>query len=235
MKTKIIQNIKSVIIISLLVVGVSYVSANWTAPISSPPTCTAGTPGCDAPINAGSTAQTRTGDLTLQGILTSLHLFTSDLTVTNSDGTVTSIPDGAPLVANGANTGKVKWGAVTSTGGSGSSPVTVVQTTTIPAATVMTVPNPQGTLPNFVRWLAVNDVADQGYSPGDQAEIINDQTYSNSAWNAPQGQWETSTQLGYSSDGQLFSNALEVAKRDGSGNWIDVDSAKWHVKVVAQW
>lgn len=39
--------------------------ADWSAPLSSPPTCTAGNPGCDAPINVGAVGQMKTGLLSL--------------------------------------------------------------------------------------------------------------------------------------------------------------------------
>ena len=37
--------------------------AAWTGPTASPPTCPAGSPGCDAPINVGSTAQIKAGNI----------------------------------------------------------------------------------------------------------------------------------------------------------------------------
>ncbi len=128
MKTKIIQNIKSIILALILVLGVGYVSAAWTAAPANPPSNN--TP---APINVGGVMgvladlQTKTGDLNLTGILTSSHLFTRDLTVTNSDGTATNIASGSVLVADGNNTGKVKWGTV-ATGGSTSTTTTTIIT-----------------------------------------------------------------------------------------------------------
>jgi hypothetical protein len=113
MKTQIKQNIKAIVLALVLVAGVSYVSAAWTAPTELP---TGGN--VPAPINVGGGdvgitpySQIKTGALTL------MHLFTPDLTVTNSDGTVSGIPDGSVLIADGANTGKVKWGTVS--GGDG--------------------------------------------------------------------------------------------------------------------
>ncbi|MEA1929593.1 MAG: hypothetical protein U9M92_01755 [Patescibacteria group bacterium] len=44
------------------------VLATWTAPISNPPTCTAGNPGCDAPINVSDKTQVKHGSLGLGGI-----------------------------------------------------------------------------------------------------------------------------------------------------------------------
>lgn len=38
--------------------------AAYTGPLSTPPNCTSGNPGCDAPINVSATAQTKSGSLT---------------------------------------------------------------------------------------------------------------------------------------------------------------------------
>jgi hypothetical protein len=35
----------------------------WTAPLSAPPACTSGNPGCDAPINVGNISQSKLGSL----------------------------------------------------------------------------------------------------------------------------------------------------------------------------
>lgn len=102
MKTKIKQNTKAIILGLIVTLGMGYAGAQtFSGPTCSPTS----TPGCNtpAPINASSTAQIKTGPLTL------MHLFTPDFTLTNSNGTVTGIPDGSILVADGANTGKVKW------------------------------------------------------------------------------------------------------------------------------
>lgn len=62
MKTKIIQNIKSVILTLVLVLGVSYVSASstWVAPTASAPGNNT-----DVPLNVGSVGQIKIGGLTL--------------------------------------------------------------------------------------------------------------------------------------------------------------------------
>jgi hypothetical protein len=67
MKTNIIQNIKSFIIVLALVLGVGYAYANFTAPTQAPPGCPTGSPGCDAPINVSATAQAKSGSLTIGG------------------------------------------------------------------------------------------------------------------------------------------------------------------------
>jgi hypothetical protein len=113
MKTTLTQNLKSIILALILVVGISYVSA-WTGPRLSPPDGNA-----SAPINVGGGTTGNIYTQTKSGILNLAHLFTSDLTVTNADGTVTNIPAGSTLVADGANTGKVKWGTAGAGAGGG--------------------------------------------------------------------------------------------------------------------
>jgi len=61
---KTLSTLKSLIIVLALTIGLSYVFA-WTAPNSTPPNCTAGDPGCDAPINVGGILQNKAGALTL--------------------------------------------------------------------------------------------------------------------------------------------------------------------------
>ncbi|MFA6257658.1 MAG: hypothetical protein WC671_01455 [Candidatus Paceibacterota bacterium] len=67
MKTKIIQNIKSIILALMLVAGVSYVSAVGTW---SGPTATAPGNNTDTPLNVGSTLQSKSGWLGVGGIFT---------------------------------------------------------------------------------------------------------------------------------------------------------------------
>lgn len=64
MKKEIIQNTKVIVLALVLALGVSYVYA-WTAPTQTPPNCTSGNPGCDAPINVSNVGQTKVGGLTL--------------------------------------------------------------------------------------------------------------------------------------------------------------------------
>jgi hypothetical protein len=51
---------------SIVLLGVT-VSA-WTGPLQSPPGCTSGNPGCDAPINVGAAAQIKNGTVGVNGI-----------------------------------------------------------------------------------------------------------------------------------------------------------------------
>ncbi len=109
MNKKIIQNIKSIILALAIVLGAGYVSAAWTVPPATPPNGNV-----PAPINVGGkdgTDSTKWYSQFKTGLITLDHLITGDLTVTNSDGTVSGITSGSTLVADGNNTGKVKWQA----------------------------------------------------------------------------------------------------------------------------
>lgn len=114
MKTKITQNIKSIILALVLVAGVGYVSAQsvWTNPGCGPTGCNTPTPinvgGGDVGITQYS--QHKTGLITLD------HLFTGDFTVAS----LTPIIPGQVLTAVDT-TGKVGWG-------SGAIPTVVVAT-----------------------------------------------------------------------------------------------------------
>lgn len=61
---------KTAILAVSLVVGLSYLQA-WTGPLSTPPDCTTGNPGCDAPINASNSQQSKSGNLLLTSLYTS--------------------------------------------------------------------------------------------------------------------------------------------------------------------
>ena len=60
-----LASIISIIIIGLFV-GVVFVYADWSAPISSPPTCVSGDPGCDTPINVSNNTQTLNSSKTIR-------------------------------------------------------------------------------------------------------------------------------------------------------------------------
>ncbi len=53
------------VVLGACALGASIVLADWSAPVNGPTTCTSGNPGCDAPLNVSSTAQTKSGSLTL--------------------------------------------------------------------------------------------------------------------------------------------------------------------------
>jgi hypothetical protein len=54
-----IQAAKVIAIGLVLGLGIGFAHADWTAPLHTPPTCNAGEPGCDAPINVSTTGQTK--------------------------------------------------------------------------------------------------------------------------------------------------------------------------------
>jgi len=93
------------------------VSAAWTAPLLAPPACTAGSPGCDAPVNVSAYSQTKIGQLILSvtsgyssllitnkstGKSTfSLNPYTTDATTKKNFWTINGSSDGStwlPLV-----------------------------------------------------------------------------------------------------------------------------------------
>ncbi len=105
MKSKTLQNIKSILFALAIVLGTSYVSAAWTAPTLPPPGGNV-----SAPLNVGGNdVGVASYPQIKSGILTLMRLITPDLTVTKSDGTVTGIPAGSVLTAIGENTGRVGW------------------------------------------------------------------------------------------------------------------------------
>ena len=62
---KIVSGFSIATIALALSFGISYVSAAWSAPQSTPPNCTSGQPGCDAPVNVGTTHQAKLGSLSV--------------------------------------------------------------------------------------------------------------------------------------------------------------------------
>jgi hypothetical protein len=85
---------------ALLLGGVAFANA-WTPPPGAAPTCPGGTPGCDAPINTGTTAQGKTGALGI-GTLSPATLFN----ISGAHGT-TRLRLTLPAANNGASTGDV--------------------------------------------------------------------------------------------------------------------------------
>lgn len=94
MKTKITQNIKSIILALILVAGVSYVSASsiWTAPTLPP---TGGN--TDTPINVGGTLQTKTGSLVVGGVFNAASAAVFDSSITLGGVSKSAWPDGLDL------------------------------------------------------------------------------------------------------------------------------------------
>ncbi|MES2953323.1 MAG: hypothetical protein V4674_02085 [Patescibacteria group bacterium] len=71
-------------VLMVLVVGFGIARADWTAPGSTPPGCTAGTGPCEAPINVSSTNQTKSGGLTVNGNFIPPRLATASLPTCNT-------------------------------------------------------------------------------------------------------------------------------------------------------
>lgn len=78
-----LQSIKIIVLALLIAVGTSYLSADWTAPESTPPVCIAGDPGCDAPINVGNFSQVKQGNLNIRGVKDATHTYSYGLIVEN--------------------------------------------------------------------------------------------------------------------------------------------------------
>ena len=78
-----LQSIKIIVLALLIAVGTGYLSADWTAPISTPPKCIAGDPGCDAPINVGYGGQIKKGSLEITGLLDATTSAVNGLIVAN--------------------------------------------------------------------------------------------------------------------------------------------------------
>lgn len=67
---KIVKSLGFIFGVVVLSFSLGYVVLAWTEPSQVPPGCTAGTPGCDAPIHAGSTGQIKTGNLQVNALST---------------------------------------------------------------------------------------------------------------------------------------------------------------------
>lgn len=77
--TKEISQSLKVIVLGLAIgLGVSFVSANWTAPIGTAPTCATGNPGCDAPVNISTSIQSKAGPLVPTAQLYIHNIFGAD-------------------------------------------------------------------------------------------------------------------------------------------------------------
>ncbi|MBP6858362.1 MAG: hypothetical protein KBC33_00855 [Candidatus Pacebacteria bacterium] len=127
MKSKIIS---STLVVLGFVLGATALSAlaAWTAPASTPPNCTSGQPGCDAPLHVGSSLQTKLGQLSLN----SSGLGAYGLEVVNG---IKLIDVG---ILNGASpTGKVLTSDANGVGTWVALPATVTSPSTVPAGLVV--------------------------------------------------------------------------------------------------
>ena len=92
MKTSISPLVSRAAILTGLFLGAFAISAiAWSSPVSAPPTCNAGDPGCDAPINTSASTQTKIGPLVVSN--SSLNT-----------GTGLLVPWGNVVIGTGANT-----------------------------------------------------------------------------------------------------------------------------------
>jgi len=86
MKKQILNTIKIIILGLTIGLGVSYIFAtNFSDPLSAPPTCVSGNPGCDAPLNVSYTSQIKQGNLDIKGLSDSTHTYASGLIVENGN------------------------------------------------------------------------------------------------------------------------------------------------------
>lgn len=107
MKTNIINNIKAIILSIFIVAGVGYIYAagEWTAPNCAPPGCNT-----EEPINRGSSAQTKTGPLTIGSTLTAADDFIVRTKTAPAVGQILTAAD---------TDGKVKWSNASAGGSTG--------------------------------------------------------------------------------------------------------------------
>ncbi|TSC57092.1 MAG: putative membrane-anchored cell surface protein, partial [Parcubacteria group bacterium Greene0416_79] len=74
--------------VTLFALGAATLYADWSAPLTPPPTCRAGDPGCDAPIHAGAAAQVKKGKF---GIGTRTPMMSLEVTAPSSVFSLPSI------------------------------------------------------------------------------------------------------------------------------------------------
>lgn len=133
---KFIKNVftvsKVLIIVLSLSVGVSYVFADWAPPLTSPPSCPVGDPGCDAPVNVGTVAQIKDGDLTVDAFAALLNSYfaqklgigivpsaSSPALEVAGQVKITGGSPGSGKVLTSDSTGLASWEAPTTGGGTG--------------------------------------------------------------------------------------------------------------------
>ncbi len=66
-KKEVISSLKIIVLAFIFSVGVSSVQGGWSDPPGPPTDCPGNSPGCNAPIHVGSSAQTKVGELTAGG------------------------------------------------------------------------------------------------------------------------------------------------------------------------
>jgi len=115
MKKDIINTSKIIIIALFIGLGANYISAAF-GPLSTPPNCVSGNPGCDAPVNVSGSLQTKTGPLNVNGamiiggIRSLTNVITPSLQVT---GGVDATAPGSGKVLTSDGSGNATWGEQT--------------------------------------------------------------------------------------------------------------------------
>ncbi len=110
-----------ILLVSVFVLcySIVYCVLAYSEPLHTPPICLTGEPGCDAPLNVGSTAQTKTGNLTV-GDFTVSPGKTTSLSTTNVYGPLTiDVTNGSLCLGGVCKTSWSQVGGYWQDGGSG--------------------------------------------------------------------------------------------------------------------
>ena len=144
-KQQILSTAKIITLALIIALGIRSIAA-FSNPPGAPPACPSGYPGCDAPLNAGPTAQSKAGALTLNASSsgqypTGLYVF-GQTVLDNSiaSSSAVKIVDGsqhAGYVLTSDGNGNATWAAPTGGGGGGGGSVVTgtSPTFTLPAGT----------------------------------------------------------------------------------------------------
>ncbi len=72
------NTVKFLLLLSLVLSASQVQAVDWANPTFDPPTCPAGTPGCDVPLNVSNNNQTKAGGLIIGGLRSVLSIFIGD-------------------------------------------------------------------------------------------------------------------------------------------------------------
>ena len=149
-KQQILSSAKIITLALIVALGVRSIAA-FSNPPGAPPACPSGYPGCDAPLNAGPTAQSKAGALTVNASSSGMYptgLYVFGQTVLDNSALATSavkIVDGnqhAGYVLTSDGNGNATWSAPT--GGSGGGGMSVVTGTARSSDGTTTITLPAG-------------------------------------------------------------------------------------------